>query len=242
MTTPETLFVIKAGSTFPDMAEALGDFDAWIINGLDPDRSHPVKVVRVDSGEQLPEPRLVKGAVISGAHAMVTDGPDWSLALEHWTKALVSSRIPVLGICYGHQTLARAMGGLVEFHPRGIEIGTTDISCLPEASRDILFRGLPETFKGHVVHSQSVTRLPENAVLLAGNRFEPHHGFRIGPCAWGVQFHPEFSMDATLGYIRHMFDAIEESGQDSRVLIDNLEETPHASSLLRRFGEIVRSS
>ncbi|MDB1122794.1 type 1 glutamine amidotransferase family protein [Vibrio algarum] len=37
--------------------------------------------------------------------------------------------------------------------------------------------------------------LPKEATLLANNEFEPHHAFRIGECAWGVQFHPEFTAD-----------------------------------------------
>ncbi|HCY87085.1 MAG TPA: glutamine amidotransferase, partial [Desulfobacteraceae bacterium] len=145
----------------------------------------------------------------------------------------------VLGICYGHQILARAMGGAVDYHPGGAEIGTVDIHCLPEAGKDVLFNDLPPVFKGHVVHSQTVTRLPEGAVLLARNEFEPHHGFRVGERAWGVQFHPEFSVPATRGYIHHMTATIQNQGKDRDMLLAALEETPYPAGLLRRFGRLA---
>jgi len=47
-----------------------------------------------------------------------------------------------------------------------------------------------------------VLRLPEGAVLLGRNQFEPHQAFRIGPCAWGVQFHPEFTDAIMSAYLK----------------------------------------
>jgi GMP synthase (glutamine-hydrolysing) len=131
------------------------------------------------------------------------------------------------------------MGGTVDFHPEGTEIGTREITRLPEADQDPLFKDLPEIFKGHVVHSQTVTRLPENAVLLAQNVFEPHHGFRVGESAWGVQFHPEFSARAMRGYIKHLAETVSSEGQNPDTLIRSLDETPEAAELLRRFGALV---
>lgn len=232
------LLVIRTGSTFPDTAEALGDFEDWIKAGLalPPDL---VEVVDAELGNGFPGPETVLGAVISGAHAMVTDEPDWSLGLERWVRVLVKARVPVLGICYGHQVLARAMGGAVAFHPRGTEIGTVEIRCLPASRHDPLFKALPPVFRGHVVHFQTVVRLPENAVLLAQNEFEPHHGFRVGDSAWGVQFHPEFSADAVREYLRHMEDAIRNQGQDPDNLRASVSETPCSADLLRRFGRLA---
>lgn len=52
-----------------------------------------------------------------------------------------------------------------------------------------LLGALPDTFDAQATHWQSVRQLTPGAVLLAGNAFEPHHAFRVGPSAWGVQFH-----------------------------------------------------
>ena len=183
--------VIKTGDTFPIISSELDDFEDWIITGLGLD-PEAIKVTDVAKDQGLPDPESISGAVIAGSHAMVTQDLDWSLAIERWLPKLVGRSIPVLGICYGHQLLARAMGGTVDFHPKGLEIGTKQIRCNTDLSSDPLFTGLPDSFKVHVCHSQTVVTLPENSLHIAGNDFEPHHAFRIGASAWGVQFHPEY--------------------------------------------------
>ncbi len=232
------VYVIKAGDTFPDLIKEMGNFEDWIVSGLGL-ASETVRVVNAEAGEALPEPETVRGAVISGAHSMVTQGLPWSLALESWAREMIGARVPLLGICYGHQIMARAMGGTVDFHPRGTEIGTTTILCHDACRGDALFGSLPDTFKVHVFHSQSVLELPEDAVLLAGNDFDPHQSFRMGPCAWGVQFHPEANARATRGYISNLETALISDGQDIEGLVATLEETPHAAALLRRFGDMI---
>lgn len=231
-------FIIKAGDTFGDLIEEYGDFEDQIAAGLGqaPDF---VRVVNAEKGETLPGPEEMLGAVISGAHAMVTQDLDWSLRLEQWTRKTILAGIPLLGICYGHQIMARAMGGTVDFHPKGTEIGTREIRCLGTADADSLFSGLPQRFQVHLYHSQSVIRLPEGAVLLAENGFEPHQAFRIGDCAWGVQFHPEACAAITRGYIRNLRAALESEGQDIDALTGTLAETPHAAALLKRFGDLA---
>ena len=74
---------------------------------------------------------------------------------------------------------------------------------------------------------------------MAGNDFDPHQSFRIGPCAWGVQFHPEANARATRGYLRNLEEALTQEAQDIDSLMTTLEETPHAAALLRRFGAMI---
>ena len=232
------ILIVKTGDTFSDVIKTCGDFEELIVSGLGISRDK-LRVVNVTAHEVLPDMEQINGVVISGSHAMVTQNLDWSLALEAWIRKLISAGIPLLGICYGHQLMAKAMGGVVDYHPRGIEIGTTDVTCLAECLRDPLFKDLPSSFKAQVFHSQSVIQLPPSAVLLAKNDFEPHHGFRIGGAAWGVQFHPEADVSVTRGYLENLAEDVRSDGQDPDQLIDHLEETPHASSLLKTFGEIV---
>lgn len=232
--------IIKTGDTLPDIINACGDFEEMIASGLRISRDK-LRVVNVTAHEALPDMDQINGVVISGSHAMVTQELDWSLALEAWIRKWIAAEIPLLGICFGHQLMAKAMGGVVDYHPRGIEIGTTDVICLDECAKDPLFKDLPPSFKAHVIHSQSVIQLPPSAVLLAKNDFEPHHGFRLGAAAWGVQFHPEADVAMTRGYIENLVENVRSSGQDPDQLIGLLEETPHATLLLKTFGEIVTS-
>ncbi len=232
--------IIKTGDTFPDVIKAHGDFEHLIASGLGLGR-HELLVVNAVEHEQLPDLAAVNGVVISGSHAMVTQDLDWSLALEVWVRELIKAEVPLLGLCYGHQLIARAMGGRVDFHPQGLEIGTVEMTCLDQAAADPLFKALPPCFKAHVFHSQSVIHLPSSAVVLVRNDFEPHHAFRIGSAAWGVQFHPEADKGVTQGYIENLAGDVRSSGQDPDALIRDLDDTPHASSILKAFGDFVRS-
>ena len=232
------LFIIKAGSSFADTAEKYGDFDEMIFRGLGLDLT-AVKIVTAYRGEPLPEPSRCFGVVITGAHCMVTDNLPWSLAIESWIPSLIEQKVPVLGICYGHQLLGRAMGGQVGYHPQGEEVGTVDIRLCPASSDDPLFANLPQRFPAHVSHSQTILTLPQGAVLLAENDFEPHHAFRIGGCAWGVQFHPEFNCGITREDILKQSDELTRAGRDVEALLRNVRETPQATGLLAIFARLA---
>jgi GMP synthase (glutamine-hydrolysing) len=91
----------------------------------------------------------------------------------------------------------------------------------------------------HAVHRQSVRQLPANAVLLAGNDFEPHHAYRIGRSAWGVQFHPEFSAHVMSAYIDQLKDELAKGGRCATSLLGSVRETKWAGLILQRFGDIV---
>lgn len=230
--------IIKTGDTFPEISSTLKDFEDWIIEGL---KISPetIKVVDVPRGDSLPEPALVRGIVIAGSHAYVTHDLDWSVKIEKWLPKLVLNNVPVLGICYGHQLLARAMGGKVDFHPKGLEIGTTGVFRVNAADNDLLFRDVPERFDVHACHSQTVVELPEGAVLVAQNDFEPHHAFRIGLYAWGVQFHPEYDETIMNAYATAMRKDIDASGQTLPDILSRINPTPIPAMILERFGKLI---
>jgi len=238
MISAKKIAIIKTGDTLAHLIPEYGDFEDWIAAGLQVS-FQDIRVVNVEQHQPLPEISDLKGVVISGSHAMVTQNLDWSLGLEAWIPRLIQERVPLLGICYGHQLIARAMGGVVDYHPQGLEIGTTDIELAgPGLENDPLFGKFPSKFKAHVVHSQTVLRLPESAVSLAKNGFEPHHGFRIGPSAWGIQFHPEFNAAVEKAYIAHLSETIVQWGKNPVQVQERVEETPIAAMVLQRFANL----
>lgn len=229
------LVIIKVGDTFPALADTIGDFEHWIARGLC-ETELPLQVIDPRHGAPLPVPADIAGAVVTGSHAMVSDRAPWSERLAVWLRDAVAQEVPLLGICYGHQLLAHALGGEVDYHPQGIEIGSVRVTRTKAATADPLFARLPEEFAAHVIHRQSVRQLPPDAVLLAGNGFEPHHAFRIGETTWGVQFHPEFDHHAMGGYIDHLADDLARVGTDVPALKAQLAYTRCAADVLKEFG------
>ena len=232
------IHIIKAGTTFPEVAEKYGDFDLWTLNsmGISPDDT---TVVDIQNNESLPVPEECRGVVITGSHAMVTDHFQWSDRLLEWIPKLIKEKVPYMGICYGHQLLAEAMGGRVGYHPGGKEIGTVDITLSRESDRDPLFKTMSKQFPAHVTHSQCILELPPGAVHLAFNDFEPYHAFRLGSCAWGVQFHPEYNIDIMKGYIIHQANELKSSGRDIDKIMATVKKTPEAAQLMKKFMSFI---
>ena len=75
--------------------------------------------------------------------------------------------------------------------------------------------------------------------MLARNAFEPHHAFSVGPCAWGVQFHPEFSAQATRGYVDHLSADVRTQGVCASGLMAQVAPSPQAVRLLPRCARLV---
>jgi GMP synthase (glutamine-hydrolysing) len=237
---PHPLVIVKLGDTFEALRAQRGDFEHWIADGLDT-HALPLLVVDPRRGDALPDPAEVSGAVVTGSHAMVSHREPWSETTAAWLAQLVARDTPVLGICYGHQLLAHALGGEAGDHPQGAEVGTVTVTLDNAAATDQLLHGLPAQFPAHAVHWQSALRLPEGAVRLAGNDHEPVHAFRAGAHAWGVQFHPEFDADVMRGYIDQLAGDLARAGTDPAALREHVVPTDAAAGLLGRFARIVEA-
>ena len=240
---PRALWIIKLGDALPHLRAAHGDFEDWMAAHFaplpPPHSTPPVRVTDPRQGQALPELDQCAGIVVTGSDAMVTDREPWSEATAVWLAEAVAREVPVLGICYGHQLLAHALGGEVGPHPEGLEVGTVQVHTLAEAARDPLLGHLPAQFGAAVSHRQSVRRLPPGAVVLAHNAFESHHAYRVGRCAWGVQFHPEFGPDATRAYVAHLDASLRAQGSDPDALARAVGPTPEATRVLTRFATLV---
>jgi GMP synthase (glutamine-hydrolysing) len=237
----ERVLIVKAGTTIPSVAARRKDFESWIITAMGL-AERQVTVARVREGEPLPPARDFAAAVVTGSSAMVTDREPWSERTAEWLVSAIEQGTPVLGICYGHQLLAHALGGRVDNNPLGRQIGTLDVTLHDAAEHDPLFSGFPNTLHLPVSHRQVVTQLPAGAALLARSERDPHHAFAFGDHAWGVQFHPEFDADIVRGYIDARRDLLAAEGLDPDQLLRNATDTEHGTLLLRRFAQLVRRS
>ena len=86
------------------------------------------------------------GIVITGSPSMVSARLDWSERTAYWLRRAVPTGLPVLGVCYGHQLLAHALGGHVGLNPAGRQIGTVTAQLIDGHKEDPLFGHLPARF------------------------------------------------------------------------------------------------
>jgi GMP synthase (glutamine-hydrolysing) len=229
--------IVETGQPVPSMRRH-GGFPHWIRTaaGL---RRQQVTAIDVEAGGILPDSDGFAGVIVTGSGAMVTDRRSWSEDAAAWLRDAAGDGVPVFGICYGHQLLAHALGGEVGDNPAGREMGTVAVDLAPEAAVDPLFAGLPRRMLAQATHLQTVLRVPDGAVVLAASAQDPCHAFRWGDCAWGVQFHPEFSADHMRGYVRARREALAAEGADASRILADVRAAPVARRVLRRFVRLA---
>ena len=232
------LLIVKCGGTFPSLRARRGDYEDWILAGmgLAPERA---RIAAVSEGAELPAPAELQAVVFTGSSAMVSGRAPWSERAAEGLRGAVAAGLPVLGICYGHQLLAHALGGRVAANPRGREIGSVDVETLPAARGDALLGALPPRFTVQATHVESVVELPPGARLLAASRGDPHQAFSVGARAWGVQFHPEFDADVIRGYLEARREILGREGLDASALLADVRESAHGRALLQRFAALA---
>ncbi len=238
MTAP--FLILQTGQPVASMRRH-GSFAHWIRVAAGLARDEAV-VVDVEAGDPLPAREGFAGAIITGSPAMVTDRHDWSEASADWLRKAAHEGLPLLGICYGHQLIAHALGGEVGDNPTGREMGTIQLDLHPPAADDPLFAGLPAQIPAQATHLQSVLRLPDGATVLAKSEQDQAHAFRWGDAVWGLQFHPEFSTTHMRGYIRARSEALANEGRCGKRLAREVSAAPQARKVLRRFVRHARGS
>lgn len=231
--------MIETGRPLPSLRRH-GSFGHWIrvAAGLD---GRQVRHCHVHDGDPLPAVRDFAGVLITGSGAMVTERLDWSERCAGWLRDAAEAGHPLFGICYGHQLIAHALGGEVDYNPRGREMGTVPVSTLPAAAEDPLFAGLGEDFAAHATHLQTVVAPPPAATVLARSGLDDCQAFRWGDAAWGVQFHPEFSTGIMRGYIQARSEALASEGSCHQAMIGEVRPAPLARRVLRRFIHVART-
>lgn len=229
------VLIIRTGRAPAPIRARHGDFPHWFRLGaqLSPER---MRVVDVEAGETLPPPSEVAGALITGSAAMVTDRAAWSERTAGWIRDAMDEQLPLFGVCYGHQLMAHALGGRVDYLPGGREIGTVTIQMLDEAKADPLTDMLPAEFRVHATHEQSVLELPKGATVLASSSRDPHHLVRYGANAMSAQFHPEFNADVMRAYIDRKHHDMRREGFDPHHTFRQVAATPLARRLFRQFS------
>ena len=169
-----------------------------------------VDVVVVDAAtEPLPTPEGFDGVIVGGSIGSANDREPWRIDLEAWLSRW--TEVPLLGICGGHQLLARALGGKVAVMP------IKQVGVYP-----LILTGIPGFQRTIQIHAETVVELPPGAEVWASDDFGVQ-ALRYEKNRWSFQFHPEATseviLDAGLRMGVSEWSGLEEAIQDGRSLL-----------------------
>jgi len=147
---------------------------------------------------------------------------------------------PLLGICFGIQLAAIAFGGEVKHVPEMKEAGSYEVTLSEEGVKDMIFQNLPDKFYAIIGHLDCVTKLPENAIVLAGSERCPVQAITFPNKNFYVfQFHPELDKHGLVDRLKFYYKkgyAKEEEIQD---IIDNAPEADQPRQILLNFKKMI---
>jgi len=173
--------ILQCGHAPKEVTETHGDFDA-MFRRLLAGRGFRFTTWNVVDMELPESHEAAEGWLITGSRHGVYEPHPWMPPLFELIRAAHAAGQPMLGICFGHQAVAQALGGQVEKFSGGWAIGPTAYA----------FEGHGE-LRLNAWHQDQVIRPPEGARILAGNDFCRHAALAIGDTVLTVQAHPEFS-------------------------------------------------
>ena len=159
------------------------------------ERGVEVTAVELDEGEPLPDWRQFDAVLAMGGPMGAGDDRDhpWLASERELIAAAVADGRPFLGVCLGAQLLAAALGAAVMPCERP-EVGLLDVELTEEGRADPLFAGLDQPLVSLQWHGDTF-ELPRGATLLARSAEVANQAFRVGDCAYGVQFHLEVTAE-----------------------------------------------
>ena len=185
-----TIGILEAGANRPELAQRYGsyvDFFESYFSRYDPDIAF--KAYRVFEGHLPTTTGDCDAYVISGSRQSTYDKDPWIADLKRFVQDAAMSR-PLLGICFGHQLIAEALGGEVAKSPKGWGVGVPSYEVYQTRA---WMRPAREEFSLLVSHQDQVVTPPPGADVLAGNAFCPIGMMAIGDTVVTLQSHPEMS-------------------------------------------------
>jgi GMP synthase (glutamine-hydrolysing) len=228
---------------------AMSDGYSEVLRGLLPEAVIDI-CYPADPGANLPIGGLeaYDGVAITGSGLNVYDGgPEIERQIE-LTRAVLKSKTPLFGSCWGLQVVTVAAGGAVRPNPKGRELGIGRRIVLTEAGRGHpMYAGKASVFDAVTVHLDEVETLAPGTTVLAANAQSAVQAAEIkvdGATAWCVQYHPEFTLADMAAIVRRYgwrlikegFFA-DEAARDAYVAdLETLDRDPDNKPLAWRYG------
>jgi len=181
--------ILQTGQSPEMLRDAAGDYPdmfAQLLAG----RGLTFRTYRVEEMDFPADVHDCEGWLITGSrHGAYEDHP-FIPKLEAFIREVIAAHVPLVGICFGHQIIAQAMGGKVERYPGGWAVGPQDYD----------FGGEKVTLNAW--HRDQVTEVPQGAEVVACNDFCENAALVYGEDAFTVQAHPEFRDDFVRGLMQ----------------------------------------
>lgn len=206
------------------------------------DAGWPIETLELGRGETLPESLEHVAAVIMLGGPMNVYEEETHPFLkdeDRFIKQVLKEEIPFLGICLGAQLLAKACGARV-MKAAQKEIGWYSVDLTTEGLRDRLSMGVVSPLTVFQWHGDTFD-VPEGGKLICRSDIVPNQAFRVGSCAYGLQFHVEASQEMVEDWMR------EETSVDTQGIIKQglaLRQTldVQATAIFSNFKRLVESS
>ncbi|MCW1933734.1 type 1 glutamine amidotransferase [Pararhodobacter zhoushanensis] len=141
------------------------------------------------------------GVIVSGSPASVNDAEDWVPGLLATIRKAVDAGVPVFGACFGHQAVAKALGGVVAHNPDGWVLGRVETVIHTPAP---WMRDAPATMALNAAHNEQVVTPPPGATVLGGTAQVPNAQLAMGNTVFTTQYHPEITRDFMADLITHL--------------------------------------
>lgn len=178
--------ILETGAPPPGLAAVHGDYPSMFRDLLGD--GYEFATFDVQAGE-WPDPTAFDAAIITGSSAGVYETDPWIADLLDWIRG-AKGRTKLIGVCFGHQAMAQALGGRVEKSERGWGVGLHRYEVVPTEpwmSPVAAAVAIPAS------HQDQVVEKPEGARVLLRSDFTPFAGLAWGDDAISMQAHPEFT-------------------------------------------------
>lgn len=181
--------ILQTGLAPDALSPEMGDYPDMFMRLLD-GNGFTYRVYRVVENELPKSVTECDGWLITGSRHGVYEDHPWIPPLEQFIRDAFAARVPVVGICFGHQIVAQAMGGKVERYAGGWAVGATEYD----------FGGEKRVLNAW--HRDQVTIAPKGATVLATNDFCTNAALLYDDRALTVQAHPEFRPEFVDGLMK----------------------------------------
>ena len=197
------LLIISAGPGIDEIRNRYGHAINWISSFLT-DPLLDISVVDIYKDQDFNHSKY-DAWIITGSASSVTDNHQWVAHLKNKIKYAYNNSIPVLGICFGHQIISQALGGNVDKNRKGWELGSYKVNFNKKGRESLLFKNINFDDYFYFSHEDIVLELPKQAEKLASNDMGLQ-AYSIDNKIFGVQFHPEFSVEIAKKYVQVRYD------------------------------------